>query len=472
MIFKERYNTKGHQSHKDGEHLIKYAAKQTDKDLKKLVKYTSANTDDKIKALKELNAPIATYIDSQFISSIPDQASECASFCDFTDAIEELKQAYLKNTNTRTPFRHFIVSLAENETLKDSQWRIVANELLTELGYQNSAFIAFKHSDTDNEHIHIVLSTVDQLTCKIVNDFQSHTRAQTVMRRMEEKFGLTHVESSIDKKYGDGTITDANRSKMKAMIRRKIDEVINGNSPNLSLDEFINALKNNGVDVHLAQSRNNDKSFKGISYSIGNYKFAGSSLKGHNHYSLGGLIKNKVLHENAKIISNFIDINEADKQFLDSEQDINIKAAINKFLYNEIDKKRERIIFNSNAKSIYEQKASADAYKALEEFNSNRYELMRLSFFANNMKNAAALSEKIRAKLEAKKLKNLLECKMYLETRAAMTQEMNNLSSILAQILLSILESDNKNYRIEFIDQVSLIESNDKINNNYNNKKA
>ncbi|MCV5901839.1 relaxase/mobilization nuclease domain-containing protein, partial [Escherichia coli] len=82
----------------------------------------------------------------------------------------------------KQPFRHFVVSLAEGEQLPLTQWRNTIKKLMDHLGYEHARYIVFKHSDTDNEHVHIVASTTDLLTGKIISNWQSHLKAQEIMR--------------------------------------------------------------------------------------------------------------------------------------------------------------------------------------------------------------------------------------------------------------------------------------------------
>ncbi|MCV5373865.1 relaxase/mobilization nuclease domain-containing protein, partial [Escherichia coli] len=63
-------------------------------------------------------------------------------------------------------------------------------------GYEHARYIVFKHSDTDNDHVHIVASTTDLLTGKIISNWQSHLKAQEIMREQEVTLGLQALQSS------------------------------------------------------------------------------------------------------------------------------------------------------------------------------------------------------------------------------------------------------------------------------------
>ncbi|ENP0873857.1 relaxase/mobilization nuclease domain-containing protein [Vibrio parahaemolyticus] len=213
--------------------------------------------------------------------------------------MRELQSAHLTNINTKQPFRHFVVSLAEGEQLPRSQWRKVTNKLMTSLGYQNARYIVFKHSDTDNEHIHIIASTTDLLTGKIISNWQSHLNAQPIMRELEIELGLQQVLSSneLNTCYGNDAKSGKEQT-IKRMMRRKVEQAIKRLPPCASLMQFSTALMHEGIEIELVKNSDGRK-FKGLAYRFHKFRFAASSLRSGNKYTLGKLVKNGILNENA-----------------------------------------------------------------------------------------------------------------------------------------------------------------------------
>ncbi|PMO03870.1 relaxase/mobilization nuclease domain-containing protein [Vibrio sp. 10N.222.55.C12] len=300
MIFEE-LKPKNKQTIKDASDLILYTSAQTKDDAARLAKYAAGQTKQ-----EELNSPISQFICANEIYSIPDGAEKNASDVDWSEAIEELQNAYKLNKNTKQHFRHFVISLDVNESLSKPQWAKIANTLMRKLGYENAKYIAFRHSDTDNEHIHLVTSCVDIVNRKIINNWQNYNKAQEVMRLFEKKYNLNQIESSADKnKRYDNKINNANKHSLKHMMRRKIETAI------LSLDhkqaflpELELALLHNGIQVELTKDKANTR-FRGITYIFGDTRFAGSALKSGNKFALGGLVKNGILSIEALEVTHY-----------------------------------------------------------------------------------------------------------------------------------------------------------------------
>ncbi|ELA6610344.1 hypothetical protein ACSKZ4_004360 [Vibrio alginolyticus] len=125
------------------------------------------------------------------------------------------------------------------------------------------------------------------------------------MREQETTFGLQSVSSSGE--HHTSYNTDINGEKEKAVIRimrRKVDSTIRGLPPSSSLAEFEIALLKQGIELELTPDKTGSQ-FKCIAYQFHQYRFAGSSLKSGNKYTLGKLIKNNVLAPNALVIENY-----------------------------------------------------------------------------------------------------------------------------------------------------------------------
>lgn len=299
MIFEELKCKNDRQTINDATQLVRYGAKQSD-DVTQMVEYSSSQS-------KEDNlGGTSHFICANEITSVPLNAKNLdARDIDWNQAVAELQSAHLTNQNTKQPYRHFVVSLAEGEQLPHQQWRKTVKKLMTHLGYENARYISYKHSDTDNEHVHIVVSTTDLLTGRIISNWQSHLKAQEIMREQETVLGLQSVTSSEE--HHASYDTDINGEKEKTvirMMRRKADAAIRTLPSNCSLAEFEIALLKQGIQLELIPDKAKAQ-FKGIAYRFHQYRFSGSSLRSGNKYTLGKLIKNKVLNQNSLFIDNY-----------------------------------------------------------------------------------------------------------------------------------------------------------------------
>ncbi|TOL29615.1 relaxase/mobilization nuclease domain-containing protein [Vibrio parahaemolyticus] len=318
MIFTELECTRSQQTAKDAQNLVEYGAKQKDAD--NLVKYGAGKTK---------HAPVSQghsfFICANEIESIPVEMSELATGADWHDAITELQSSYKHNPTVKHPFRHFVISIDEGERLTDKQWRKTVKKTMNHLGYENARYIAFRHEDTDSQHVHITVSTQDLETNKVISNWMSVEAAQEIMREQEKEFGLIQLENSSEiLARGEAVVSDKYSHSVKLMMRRLVESsikelpaLVRARAKNLeklgvsdehttkaSLDLYQIALLRNGVETILKEDRSNEK-FVGLVYKYNDFIIPASKLRSGNKFTLGGLIKSGVLASDANIISNY-----------------------------------------------------------------------------------------------------------------------------------------------------------------------
>ena len=99
-------------------------------------------------------------------------------------------ESYLAaNRNTEKPVLHISLNPSVDDRLTDGQFAELAREYMQKMGYGNQPYIAYKHADTHNAHIHIVSVCVDGQGKKI-SDAYEHRRSMTACRELETDFGL------------------------------------------------------------------------------------------------------------------------------------------------------------------------------------------------------------------------------------------------------------------------------------------
>ncbi|MEF2523643.1 relaxase/mobilization nuclease domain-containing protein [Vibrio mimicus] len=321
MVFIELECTRSQQTAKDAQNLVEYGAKQKDAD--NLVKYGAGKTK---------HAPASEghsfFICANEIESIPVEMGELATGADWHDAITELQSSYRHNPHVKHPFRHFVISIDEGERLTDKQWRKTVRKTMNRLGYKNARYIAFRHADTDSQHVHITVSTQDLETNKVISNWMSVETAQEIMREQEKEYGLRQLENSASVlAKGEAVVSDKYSHSVKLMVRRLVESSIKelpmlaqarannidkltGNKEkdehttkaNLPLYQI--ALLRNGVEIILKEDRNNEK-FIGIVYKYNDFIIPASKLRSGNKFTLGGLIKSGVLASDANMISSY-----------------------------------------------------------------------------------------------------------------------------------------------------------------------
>ncbi|EWS67290.1 type IV secretory pathway, VirD2 protein [Vibrio vulnificus] len=318
MIFTELECTRSQQTAKDAQNLVEYGAKQKDAD--NLVKYGAGKTK---------HAPASEghsfFICANEIESIPVSMGELATGADWHDAITELQSSYRHNPHVKHPFRHFVISIDEGERLTNKQWRKTVRKTMNRLGYKNARYIAFRHEDTDSQHVHIIVSTQDLETNKVISNWMSVETAQEVMREQEKEFGLRQLENSASLlAKGEAVTSDKHSHSVKLMMRRLVESSIkelpmlvqsranmlkklgvsDEHTTKASLALYQIALLRNGVETILKEDRNNEK-YIGLVYKYNDFIIPASKLRSGNKFTLGGLIKSGVLTSDANIISSY-----------------------------------------------------------------------------------------------------------------------------------------------------------------------
>ncbi|MEF1174324.1 relaxase/mobilization nuclease domain-containing protein, partial [Vibrio sinaloensis] len=265
------------------------------------------------------------FICANEIESIPVSMGELATGADWHDAITELQSSYKHNPTVKHPFRHFVISIDEGEYLTDKQWRKTVRKTMNHLGYENARYIAFRHADTDSQHVHITASTQDLETNKVISNWMAVEAAQEIMREQEKEFGLRQLENSSEiLARGEAVVSDKYSHSVKLMVRRLVESSIkellslvqaranmlkklgvnDEHTTQASLALYQIALLRNGVEIILKEDRSNEK-FVGLVYKYNDFIIPASKLRSGNKFTLGGLIKSGVLKSDANIISSY-----------------------------------------------------------------------------------------------------------------------------------------------------------------------
>ena len=91
------------------------------------------------------------------------------------------------------------MSLPPNEQLSDEQWKAVAADYLSGMGFSESQYVIYHHGDTEHDHIHIVASRIQITNGKTVSDSWDYRRSENLIRKLEQKYNLEAVRPSIEK---------------------------------------------------------------------------------------------------------------------------------------------------------------------------------------------------------------------------------------------------------------------------------
>lgn len=91
---------------------------------------------------------------------------------------------------------HVSLSAAPGETLTDAQWCDIGQHYLKGMGLDNNQYVMTRHTDTDHEHIHLVVNRI-QFDGQVTSDSQDFKRQDALMRQIEKHFGLTELQAAF-----------------------------------------------------------------------------------------------------------------------------------------------------------------------------------------------------------------------------------------------------------------------------------
>ncbi len=186
---------------------------------------------------------------------------------------------------------HTSLSLAKSEQLSDREWRAIAADYLQAMGYRDCQHVIYRHHDQDHDHIHIVVSRIGLADGKTVKDSWEKRRAESVLRDLEQKYGLVAVSSSHTALQTAPTVGEMRQFEQTGVVpvrirlQTQIDAAVGRCA---TMMELIQHLRQRGIGVRL---RIAEGQIAGISYSLDGIAFSGNKLG--RAYTFPGLQKHK-----------------------------------------------------------------------------------------------------------------------------------------------------------------------------------
>lgn len=136
----------------------------------------------------------------------------------------------LKPTLGRAVF-HSALSLPPGEALTPESWGRAVEQYARGMGFEESAWVAIRHRDTEHDHVHFVASRITK-NGGVVNESQDFKRQEKTIREMEKAFNLTPLPPDRKQpapRLSQGDIGQAERTGQipaKLMIAAAVDQAI------------------------------------------------------------------------------------------------------------------------------------------------------------------------------------------------------------------------------------------------------
>lgn len=210
----------------------------------------------------------------------------------------EFAAARRLRTDVKRPVWHCALALPAGERLDDDQWRTIAADFMTEMGFTDATqYIAVRHNDTDHDHIHIVTSRIGLDGNLWLGQWEAR-KAIEATAALEQRHGLTLTptlgEDRAEKKaLTTGEINKAARTgeePPRQQLQRLIDEAAKNNPTAV---DFAERLEMAGVVVipNIAKTG----LLNGFSFELAGEHYKGSQLG--SRYSWKGLQKHGVQYD-------------------------------------------------------------------------------------------------------------------------------------------------------------------------------
>lgn len=190
---------------------------------------------------------------------------------------------------------HTSLNLPYTDKLTDEEFGNLGRSYLEGMGFDDNQYVIYKHFDQDHSHIHLVANRV-KFSGDVVSDSQDYKRSETLIRELEKKFKLTQLiqkeesnvltKGEIEKCIRTGEVPE------RLELQNIITETI---KLNLSVNEFIEKLKEKEINVKLNKSSRG--MISGISFEYKSTTYKGSKI--HKNLSWNN-IKHKLKHEQVR----------------------------------------------------------------------------------------------------------------------------------------------------------------------------
>lgn len=194
----------------------------------------------------------------------------------------EFKATRQMKPDAVNPVKHYSLSLPPGERLSSEKWQEIANSYMKGMGYEKAQWVAFRHSDKDHDHIHMVASRI-RLDGSLVHEGRDRYKSQDVLRELEREHGLTIQPSSKDREFQSKQATqgeakfESRTGRDDASTRKELQGIVSeAMKDNPTMTEFVNRLESRSVRVK-ANLQSTGR-ISGLTYQINDRVMKGSDL--------------------------------------------------------------------------------------------------------------------------------------------------------------------------------------------------
>lgn len=173
---------------------------------------------------------------------------------------------------------HTSLSIAPDEHLSNKQFQELGEKYLSKMGFDNSQYLIYRHTDQEHPHIHLLANRID-MNGDVVSDKWNFRRSETIVRDLEKKFQLKTVRFSKeakDKALSKGEYEFNKRTgiaPVKVQLQEMVKEALKYSKDK---EHFQNIMSQMGAYVHYHQTKSGQ--VYGVSFELEGISFKGSKL--------------------------------------------------------------------------------------------------------------------------------------------------------------------------------------------------
>lgn len=240
-----------------------------------------------------------------------------ASQADVSPIIEQFEDLASRNERVQDPYFHAMLSFSpeDEQKIDERMMKEITHQFMSDMGFDDAAWVATVHRDTAHTHIHLAACTVQNLPGNpVVPAWNNYQRAMESVRQIEADYGLAAVHMPEQGQRIDGRETRKTAHELRDIIDQCVSETCeehnitpsqgpgshsaNGgpDSTRTPLATFVDKLQEFGVDV---QFQFKEGKPSGISYSLDDSSWSGGKLRGGGRFTLPGLERRGISYSDA-----------------------------------------------------------------------------------------------------------------------------------------------------------------------------
>jgi|GEM_PF-2498168 len=173
-----------------------------------------------------------------------------------TDSVKK-ELLFLEQLNPnleRTTF-HTSLNFGKNEEISNELMLSISKEYMHRMGFGDNMYAIVRHKDTDHPHCHILCHRT-KLDGKTVSDSNSYHKSNEILRSLEDKYGLTKVNSIYDSKNKNITKNEIEytlRTK-KPTLKAVLEQLVSvAKAKAFDINDFVNRLQQKGIKIFFRQ---------------------------------------------------------------------------------------------------------------------------------------------------------------------------------------------------------------------------